>query len=165
MNDGAHVTAINQDTDSLQFRVARKSDLAAIVALLAEGSVRPTDAPSLAAAEDQFDRLTTSGVNHLIVGETNQVVVACYQMTLIHGLSLSAASRAHIEGVRVAAALRGRGFGAALMADVEARATASGAVLIQFMSHNSRAGAHRFYRRLGYEPSHTGFKKSLPTAE
>ena len=48
-----------------------------------------------------------------------------------------------------------------MMADAEARARAGGAVLIQLTSNASRTDAHRFYERLGYAPSHLGFKKPL----
>ena len=66
-----------------------------------------------------------------------------------------------IAHVRVAADRRGQGLGAALIADAEARARASGAVLLQFTTNAARTDAHRFYRRLGFTPSHIGFKKPL----
>ena len=93
--------------------------------------------------------------------EAGDQVLATYQLTVISGLSLSAARRAQIEAVRVDASLRGQGAGAALMADAEARARAAGASLMQLTSNASRTDAHRFYERLGYAPSHIGFKKPL----
>ena len=63
--------------------------------------------------------------------------------------------------MRVAADLRGRGLGAALMADAEARARAAGCQLIQLTTNATRTDAHRFYARLGFTPSHIGFKKPL----
>ena len=108
-----------------------------------------------------FDAMSAEPGNQLIVGEANGRIVATYPLTLISGLSLSAARRAQIEAVRIASDLRGQGAGRLLMADAESRARAGGARLVQLTSNASRGEAHRFYERLGYAPSHIGFKKSL----
>jgi hypothetical protein len=34
-------------------------------------------------------------------------------------------------------------------------------VLVQLTSDASRTDAHRFYQRLGFEPTHVGFKLTL----
>ena len=146
----------------IAFRVARREDVPAIIALLADdvlGQTRESADPGRYLAA--VDAMQTEGGNALIVGEQDGRVVATYQLTLISGLSLSATRRAQVEAVRVDASLRGQGAGAALMADAEARARAGGAVLIQLTSNASRTDAHRFYERLGYAPSHLGFKKPL----
>lgn len=148
------------------WREATRADVPAVVALLADdmlgqGRESADLAPYLAA----FDAMQDEGGNRLIVAEQDGRVVACYQLTLISGLSLSAARRAQVEGVRVTADLRGRGIGAALMADAEARARAraraDGCQLIQLTTNATRTDAHRFYARLGFTPSHIGFKKTL----
>lgn len=144
------------------WREATRVDVPAVVALLADdvlgqGRESADLAPYLAA----FDAMQDEGGNRLIVAEQDGRVVACYQLTLISGLSLTAARRAQVEGVRVAADLRGRGLGAALMADAEARARAAGCQLIQLTTNATRTDAHRFYARLGFTPSHIGFKKPL----
>ena len=147
---------------ALTFRPATRADVPAVVALLADdvlGRGRETGQldPYLAA----FDAMQAEGGNQLIVGEAGGQVLATYQLTVMSGLSLSAARRAQVEAVRVDASLRGQGAGAALMADAEARARAQGATLMQLTSNASRSDAHRFYERLGYTPSHIGFKKAL----
>ena len=144
------------------WREATRVDVPAVVALLADdvlghGRESADLAPYLAA----FDAMQEEGGNRLIVAEQDGRVVACYQLTLISGLSLTATRRAQVEGVRVAADLRGRGLGAALMADAEARARAAGCQLIQLTTNATRTDAHRFYARLGFTPSHIGFKKPL----
>lgn len=144
------------------WREATRADVPAVVALLADdvlghGRESADLAPYLAA----FDAMQDEGGNRLIVAEQDGRVVACYQLRLISGLSLSAARRAQVEGVRVTADLRGRGLGAALMADAEARARAAGCQLIQLTTNATRTDAHRFYARLGFTPSHIGFKKPL----
>ena len=61
----------------------------------------------------------------------------------------------------MAAKLRSQGIGAQLMAECEARARAAGCTIIQLTTDRSRKDAHRFYERLGYQPSHLGMKKPL----
>lgn len=147
---------------AVTFRLARRDDVAALVALLSDdalGAAREsTDmAPYLAA----FDAIAASPAQHLIVGEAEGRIVATCQVTLLPGLSRQGATRALVEAVRVAGDLRSSGIGAALMAEAEARARAAGAVLIQLTTDKSRLRAHAFYERLGYEQSHLGYKKAL----
>tara|TARA_Y100000815_G_scaffold34510_2_gene28691 strand:+ start:4685 stop:5137 length:453 start_codon:yes stop_codon:yes gene_type:complete len=148
---------------SPRFREARRDDVAAVVALLADdalGAAREGAglAPYLAA----FDTMQAEGGNLLIVGEdAGGRIVATYQLTLISGLSLKAARRAQVESVRVAGDLRGQGLGAAMMADAEARARAAGCRLIQLTTNKSRNRAQAFYQRLSFTASHIGFKREL----
>lgn len=144
------------------WRQASRADVPAVIALLADdmlgqGREAADPAPYLAA----FDAMQAEGANHLIVGDDNGAVVACYQITFISGLSLTATRRAQIEGVRVSASHRGRGIGEAMMQDAETRARAAGCRLLQFTTNKSRGDAHRFYDRMGFTPSHIGYKKPL----
>ena len=144
------------------FRHATRTDIPAVIALLADdmlgrGREIADPAPYLAA----FDAMRAEGANHLVVGTIDTDIVACYQITFISGLSLSAARRAQIEGVRVAASHRGQNIGTALIHDAEARARAAGCTLLQFTTNRARSDAHRFYDRLGFTASHIGYKKSL----
>ena len=147
----------------IRFRPARREDVAAVVALLADdrlgaGRERTDDlAPYLAV----FDELVGDPHNTLIVGETGGEVVACYQITIIPGISIGASRRAQIEGVRVARALRGQGAGRALVEDAEARSREAGAVLLQLTMNRTRTDSARFYEAMGFEASHIGFKKPL----
>ena len=90
------------------WREATRADVPAVVALLADdmlghGRESAGVAPYLAA----FDAMQEEGGNRLIVAEQDGRVVACYQLTLISGLSLTATRRAQVEGVRVAVQLHG----------------------------------------------------------
>ena len=145
----------------LAFRDANRTDLPAIVTLLAEDDFwAGREITDPARFEAAFDAIAGSDT-HLIVGERGDTVVATYQLILIRGLSSRAALRAQVEAVRVASALRGQGLGAHHMEDAEARARAAGATLMQLTSDARRTDAHRFYERLGYARSHAGFKKPL----
>lgn len=145
-----------------RWRLATRDDVAAVVALLADDALGTTrESADLAPYLAAYDAMQDEAGNQLIVGEADGRVVATYQLTFISGLSLKATRRAQVESVRVAADLRSRGIGAALMADAEARARAAGCGLIQLTTNRDRAQAHAFYVREGYQPSHVGFKKPL----
>ena len=146
----------------IRFRPAEEADVPAVVALLLDdvlGATREVgaDAAYLAA----FHRMQAEGANHLIVGELEGRIVATYQITFISGLSLRATRRAQVESVRVASGLRGQGAGAEMMRDAEARARAAGCGLMQLTTNRTRPDAHRFYERLGFTPSHIGYKRDL----
>ena len=146
----------------IRFREATRDDVPAVIALLVDDHLGATrEADDMARYLAAFDTMQAEGANHLIVGEDNGRIIATYQITFIQGLSLKAARRAQIESVRVASDLRGQGLGAAMMADAEARARAAGCTLMQLNTNKTRRRAHAFYERLGFTPSHTGFKRDL----
>ena len=144
------------------FRNATRADLPAIVALLVDdplgqGREGADMAPYLAA----FATILANPAHQILVGDLAGRIVASCQLTILHGLSRQGMTRALVEAVRVAPDLRSAGLGAALMAEAEARARAAGAAIIQLTTDKSRLRAHAFYDRLGYEPSHLGYKKAL----
>lgn len=146
----------------IRWREAKREDVPAIVALLADdplGAARETD--DMAVYLAAFDAMSYEYGNTLIVGEADGRVVATYQLTFITGLSLRATRRAQVESVRVAAKLRSEGVGSALMRDAEMRAVHAGCTLMQLNTDKSREAAHRFYERAGFTPSHIGFKRKL----
>ncbi|WP_062560767.1 GNAT family N-acetyltransferase [Paracoccus aminovorans] len=149
-------------TPPVAFREARRDEVPAVLALLRDDPLgRGRESGDLAPYLAAFDAMQAEAANRLIVGLLGDDVIACYQLTCISGLSLTAARRAQIEGVRVRPDLRGQGIGAALIRDAETRARAAGCTLLQFTTNRSRTDAHRFYDRLGFTASHIGYKKSL----
>ncbi|AGT08392.1 GCN5-related N-acetyltransferase [Paracoccus aminophilus JCM 7686] len=144
------------------WREGTEADVPAVVALLLDdelGKWRENADPSVYLSA--FRTMQSEGANHLIVGEEGGELIACYQITFIASLSLGATRRGQIEGVRVAASRRGQRIGEALMKDAEARARAAGCAILQLTTNKIRTDAHRFYERLGFTPSHIGYKKSL----
>lgn len=153
---------MNPECETLGFRPARRDEVPAIMALLGDdilGKTREQADPAIYLAA--FDAMLSEGVNQAIVGLIGKEIVACYQLTFISGLSLSATRRAQVEGVRVARTHRGQGIGEAMFRDAETRARAAGCGLLQFTTNKSRADAQRFYDRLGFTPSHIGYKKAI----
>jgi ribosomal protein S18 acetylase RimI-like enzyme len=148
----------------LRIRRATSHDIPAIVALLADdalGRARES-AVDHGRYEAAFDAIESDPHQLLTVGELAGAVVATMQLTFIPGLSRRGAWRAQIEGVRVASTARGRQLGEQLVRWAVEQARARGCALLQLTSDNRRPDAHRFYQRLGFVASHTGFKLDLP---
>ncbi|WP_347139926.1 GNAT family N-acetyltransferase [Paracoccus sp. SSK6] len=147
---------------TLRFRPAGRDDVPAVAALLADDMLgQARESMDMGVYLAAFDAMQAQGNNHLIVGLMGDEIVACYQLVLIPGLSLAGARRAQIESVRVASDRRGAGIGTQLMADAERRARDAGCRQMQLTTNRSRVAAHRFYDRLGFTPSHIGYKKAL----
>jgi GNAT superfamily N-acetyltransferase len=83
-------------------------------------------------------------------------VIGCLQLCILPGLSSQGASRGLIEDVRVAANCRSRGIGEQLVRWAVSEACAGGCNLVELFKHHTRVDARRFYRRLGFQPSHVG---------
>ncbi|WP_295045973.1 GNAT family N-acetyltransferase [uncultured Paracoccus sp.] len=147
---------------TVAFRPALRDEVPAVVALLADDILgRTREGGDMATYLAAFDAMQRQDGNMLIVGLLDDRIVACYQLLLIPGLSATASLRAQIEAVRVASDLRGRGIGASLIADAEARARTAGCGQMQLTTNRTRVDAHRFYDRTGFTPSHIGYKKPL----
>ena len=147
----------------LEIRPATTEDVPAIVGMLADdplGAQResPDDlTPYLTA----LDRLTADPNQHLVVAVRDGRVVGTLQLTIIPGLSRMGATRSIIEGVRVHATERGIGLGTRLIEWAIATSRRESCRLVQLTSDATRTDAHRFYGRLGFLPSHVGFKLQL----
>lgn len=145
-------------------RPARKADLPAIVAMLVDdvlGSGREASGGDLSPYEMAFADIAAQPGNTVYVAEQGGSVVGCFQLTLIPNLSLEGARRALIEAVRVAGSARGQGLGERMMRFAVDEARRCGSRIVQLTSNRQRADAIRFYERLGFEPTHIGFKLYL----
>ena len=147
-------------------RRAVRPDLPALVALLAADDLGATrDGIRGQADRDAYERafraIDADPAQLLVAAESQGQVVATLQLSFIPGLSRRGALRAQIESVRVAPALRGRGLGEALFTWAIAEGRRRGCALVQLTTDKTRAGAHRFYERLGFAASHEGLKLHL----
>ena len=148
---------------SVSFREARRADVPAVVAMLADDMLgKGREQGELDIYFAAFDAMAKEGGNRVIVGEdASGEIVATYQITFISGLSLAAARRAQIESVRVASKMRGQGLGRLMFEDAETRARDAGCSLMQLTMNAARTDSKRFYEGLGFVASHVGFKKAL----
>lgn len=147
----------------LSIRRAVAADVPAIVALLADdplGAQRESS-DDLAPYRAAFALLDADPHQMLVVAERDGVVLGTLQLTVIPGLARRGALRAQIEAVRVGADARGQGLGERLITWAVEEARRRGCALVQLTSDVSRVDAHRFYERLGFAPTHVGFKRSL----
>lgn len=148
------------------FRPATLDDLPTIIALLADDDEHsigredpglPLDPRYLAA----FEVIETDPNQEVIVADQDGRVIGVMQLSYLPGLAFRGAWRGMIEAVRVARNVRGQRVGARMIEYANDRFRARGCRMVQLMSMQSRADAHRFYERLGWDKSHFGFKYQL----
>lgn len=147
--------------NTISIRLARERDLVAIVALLADdplGATRESAGASFQAYQEAFQEIEADPNNMVLVAEDAGKVIGCAQVTFIANLSFEGGRRALIEAVRVADDHQGRGLGRALMRHVIAMARERGCKIVQLTSNKQRSDAIKFYERIGFQPTHLGFK-------
>jgi ribosomal protein S18 acetylase RimI-like enzyme len=142
-------------------RRARRDDVEIIVAMLADdalGSARERiEDPLPPSYLRAFEALEQASNIQLVVAEGDDgIVIGCLQLCILPGLSSQGASRGLIEDVRVASHCRSSGIGEQLVQWAVAEARNSGCKLVELLTHNTRVDAQRFYKRLGFQPSHVG---------
>ena len=149
----------------IEFRRARLGDLRAIVALLADdelGAQRErfseTIAPEYLSA---FDAIEADPNQLLAVMVDGEQVIGTLQLSFIPGLARGGALRGQIEAVRVARERRSERLGERLFQWAIDQCRAHGCALVQLTTDRQREDAHRFYDRLGFVPSHIGYKLKL----
>ena len=153
------------DVGGGRFRLqrARRTDVPAIVALLADDPISGArEVDDVVRYEAAYDAVARSPGEFLaVVRDRAGAVVGTMQLSVLPGLSRAGATRLQVEGVRIAAGLRGRGLGAAMLEWAHDHGRARGATFSQLTTDSARTDAHRFYERLGYTASHKGFKRPL----
>jgi ribosomal protein S18 acetylase RimI-like enzyme len=147
-------------TDPIIIRRARRDDVAAIVAMLADdqlGRARERLEDPLPSSYFQaFDAVDRDPNFQLVVAEEGGRVVGSLQLCIMPGLSSQGASRGLIEDVRVASHHRSRGIGEQLVRWAVEQARGKGCKLVELLTHHTRVDAQRFYERLGFQRSHVG---------
>ena len=157
---------------AFQVRRAGRADVGPIVALLQADALGAPAAPQADIPESadgdlgpylrSFGAIDADPAHCLaVVEDSTGSIVGTAQLTLVPCLAAGAATRLQVEAVHVRADLRSRGLGAALMEWALARGRENGAGLAQLTSNALREDAHRFYRTLGFEATHVGFKRYL----
>ena len=150
---------------NIRFRLAKRSDLPSIVRMLADddlGSRRERyEDPLPEAYYSAFEQIEHDPNHELIVAERNGEVIGTLHLMLLPSISYQGGLRAQIESVRVDKQFQSQGIGSAMMQWSMRRAKQRGAHMIQLTTHTTRADAHRFYERLGFQGTHLGMKISL----
>lgn len=155
---------INELPDIL-IREARSGDLPALVALFAGdtlgGHGDTTDPEAFPDYVRAFAAIEASLDQTLYVAERGGEVVGTFQTMVTTSLPGRGSLAMIIEAVQTRADMRGQGIGALMIEFAIAEAKGRGIRLVQLTSNAVRRDAHRFYERLGFKPSHLGFKMAL----
>jgi ribosomal protein S18 acetylase RimI-like enzyme len=147
---------------AVTIRLAGPSDVSRLAALLAAGSLRAGEDPAhLAPYRSALAEIAATEGNEVLVAELGGEVVGMCQLIVFRHLQERGGRCAEIESVHVDERHRSAGIGTTLLRTAVARAQAAGCYRVQLTSHKSRAGAHRFYERHGFDASHEGFKRYL----
>lgn len=146
-------------------REARRDDLKALIAMFAADDIGghgdTVSQDALPDYERAFETIAASPDQTLFVAELAGDVVGTFQIELTTTLTGRGASFMIIEAVQTRSDMRGQGIGARMIEFCIEKARASGLARVQLISNAKRKDAHRFYERLGFEPSHLGFKMVL----
>jgi GNAT superfamily N-acetyltransferase len=150
---------------NVSIRLANREDLTDIIALFASDTIGghgdTTDKDAFPDYLAAFERIIATPNETLYVAELDGVVVGTFQTTLLTTLSGRGSSNLLIEAVQTRKDMRGKGIGETMMQFAVDTARARGLSKVQLSSNKERVDAHRFYERVGFDPSHLGFKIRL----
>lgn len=153
---------------TITMREAQAKDVARIAQLIMLGASHPSRSEAEIEVEARdpaylraFEEVRASPDNTLFVAEREGVVIGTFQVTLIPGIAERGRKRAKLESVHIDPSCRGGGIGSVMVAFAQDFARSQGAGHVELTSNKIRLDAHRFYRRLGFDQSHEGFKKLL----
>ncbi len=146
-------------------REARLDDLKALIAMFADDDIGghgdTVSEDALPDYERAFETIAASPDQTLFVAELAGEVVGTFQTAITTTLTGRGTSFMIIEAVQTRSDMRGQGIGAQMIEFCIEKARARGLPRVQLISNAKRKDAHRFYERLGFEPSHLGFKMAL----
>jgi GNAT superfamily N-acetyltransferase len=143
----------------MKMRCAISEDVPAILALLADDDLEKlTHTEATAEVMAAFAAIDADPNQMLAVAGDDGKIAGCIQLTFIPGLSRNGMWRCHIEAVRIARPLRGKGLGARMLSWAQNEARTRHCGMMQLLVDKSRSNAHRFYESQGLQASHYGFR-------
>lgn len=149
----------------IEIRRALRCDLSALVAIFAAdgvgGHADTVDPSALPHYQAAFDRIAASTDTRLFVAEVDGVIAGTFQIVFLTALTGRGATNLLVKAVHTRRDLRGQGIGSAMMTYCIDLARCEGVRRIQLSSNAARLDAHRFYERLGFEPTHKGYTLTM----
>lgn len=112
--------------------------------------------------EDDVDSLLSDAGTYVILAEVDGVPVGYVTGRIVVDRRRLLAKRGIVEDWYVDEAHRGRGLGAMLLEDLEARFTEAGCEAIESGTWASNDGARRAHEALGYEEIRVIYRKRTP---
>ncbi len=149
---------------SLTVRRAAASDFDALLRLLDqmdESMYRGRAVADEGELRALYEAILADPDQRLFLAEDGGRLVGAAHLLVLRHFDRSLSRSAVVEGVIVARDHRRGGGGAALMRAVAEAARAVGCYKLDLTSNMARAGAHRFYSRLGWKRSHYGYSLEL----
>ena len=149
----------------VKIRSASRNDLRRLIELLSQLSLEDQredlSEPTPAAYVTALEEIDVNPRQALLVAEVDDFIVGMALFIRIPNLSHVGRSYAMVEDVVVDASHRGKGYGEALMRHAVDLARYAGCYKLVLTSNKARSDAHRFYRRLGFNATHEGFRIDL----
>ncbi len=149
----------------LLIRDATIDDLPRIVELLQQmtlDSPREDVGPPLPDAYYvAFERIRADPNHRLLVIAHGRELVGTASFFVVPNLSYKGRPHAIVENVVVDESQRGKRYGERLMRFCLEEARRAGCTRLSLSTDKRREGAHRFYERLGFRPSHLGYRYPL----
>ncbi|AWX43112.1 hypothetical protein HME9304_00099 [Flagellimonas maritima] len=147
----------------MNVRRAKRQDVIAIVKMIANdklGKLREDYQDPLPNTYYlAFDNINSDPNQELVVLENeNKEVIGTLQLSFIQYLTYRGGIRAQIEAVRIHENYRGKGIGKILFKWAIERSRENKAHVVQLTTDKKRPDALKFYKSLGFEPSHEGMK-------
>lgn len=161
VGDDCHTAGV----DGLVIRSADLADVPRIIELLESGALADGagDRSDADAYRHALAEIRHSPDNDVLVAEVDGEVVGMCQLVMFRHIQRNGGRCAEIESMHVAPERRSQGIGAELVKAAIAAAAGAGCYRVQLTSDIRRSDAHRFYQRMGFDPSHVGFKYIVET--
>ncbi|MDA0194998.1 MAG: GNAT family N-acetyltransferase [Bacteroidetes bacterium] len=151
--------------EGLIIRRATIEDVPRIIELISQDQMgRAKDDYSGSVSSDYqkaFEKIDLDDNCELMVAELENKIVGTFQLNYLQYVSHSGGIRVLVEMVRVDKSCRNQGIGKKMLEYITQRARERGAQLIELTTNKKRSRAHKFYKSLGFENSHEGFKRYL----
>lgn len=146
--------------NNIKFSEATPNDLPDVISILANDVLgkHRENADALVKYQYAFDAITSDPNAQIIIVKINDEIIGVAQLNFIANLTYQGATRAQIEGVRIREDYQGQGIGKQLFNHLITLSKNHGCHLVQLTSNKSRKDAHDFYKKLGFDDSHEGFK-------
>ena len=90
--------------------------------------------------------------------EINDEIIGFYQIMYLPHISFKGSKRGQVESVRIRSDSRRSGLGTKLMKHAIEVAGDNGCSILQLTSNKKRKEIGKFYKNLGFSPTHDGYK-------
>ncbi len=137
--------------NSLQIRIASKSDLPDVLGLYAQPDLDDGKVLPVTDAERILERMSCYPNYRIYVAIRDDRVVGTFALLIMDNLGHLGAPSAIVEDVAVDQSLQRQGIGRVMMSHAIKLASESGCYKVMLSSNLKREQAHAFYRSLDFE--------------